>query len=114
MTTQFSNTSEVEERYNNLLETISSDTADDNDIYEFAKLWSFRKDLKDYCLDYRYGEPLVNDDQWADHAQTIVEECYDIDTTTFPGDCIDWNEVANRLQDDYTALEYGATTYWVR
>jgi hypothetical protein len=114
MNFQFNDTSEVEEHYKELLGRIVADDCDDNDIYEYAKLWSFRKDLKDYCADYKYGEPLVSDDNWVDHARTIVEDCFDIDTTTFPGDCLDWDEVARRLQDDYTAIEYGDTTYWVR
>ena len=32
----------------------------------------------------------------------------------WPNNCIDWEQAAQELQQDYTSVELGGTTYWVR
>lgn len=68
-----------------------------------------------YAPDWEYGEALIRDSYFKAYAQELAE---DIGATNpgavWPHNCIDWDMAARDLRMDYTAVEFGDVTYWVR
>lgn len=49
------------------------------------------------------------------HAQELADDIGAIDrNATWPCNCIDWDEAAEQLQQDYTEVDFDGVTYWVR
>jgi hypothetical protein len=69
-----------------------------------------------YAPDWTYGEPLIRDSYFATYAQELAEDTgmMKLDDVKWPYTCIDWDEAARELQQDYTSITYGSTEYWVR
>ncbi len=67
------------------------------------------------CSDWSHGEGLIADHYFETYAQELAEDIGAMpDTSAWPGRCIDWEQAARELQMDYTSVEYGSTTYWIR
>lgn len=72
-------------------------------------------DAGGYSEDWRYGATLVRDSYFETYAQELAEELDMIPANAkWPANCIDWEQAARELQLDYTAVEFGDITYWVR
>jgi hypothetical protein len=86
-----------------------------DDGEELAALVAFRDEAAGYAPDWQYGCTLIRDSYFKDYAQELA---YDIgampEGNAWPCNCIDWDQAARELQMDYTAVEYGGVTYWVR
>jgi predicted nuclease with TOPRIM domain len=54
---------------------------------------------------------LVADEDFRDYAQDTAECIYDI-PEHWPYNCIDWDEAAEMLKQDYTSVEWQGVTYW--
>lgn len=108
-------TQDVENRYNELIETIEDEGSDPDvdDLRELADIAVFRKNLIDYCPDYNYGAQLIVNSSWREYAEDLLTGCYDVDTQRFPHNCLDWDQIVDQLKDGYTPLSYDGTTYWV-
>lgn len=111
----------------------SSDLTDD-EVTELADLRSLNEDGAECFDDWRYGVDLVHERHWYDYAMETAGEYMDATLAevdhwdrqrfggpplrqTFerwPWNCIDWHQVANDLQADYTAMAIGSATYWGR
>ena len=76
------------------------------------------KDLAEQCEgygDWRYGETLIHDSYFKEYAQNLADEIGTVDNEcTWPNTCIDWNQAAEELQQDYTSVEFDGETYWMR
>ena len=67
------------------------------------------------CADWAHGEALISDDYFETYARELAEDIGGLhDSDRWPGSCIDWKQAAEELQQDYTSVEYGDTTYWIR
>ena len=65
--------------------------------------------------DFRDGETLIRDDHFEDYAQELAEDLGLLkDTSSWPYTCIDWEQAAEELKQDYSSFEFGSTTYWMR
>lgn len=67
--------------------------------------------------DFRHGEALIRDDGFEDYARELAGDLGYLDdkkSNQWPYTCIDWEQAANELQQDYTSVEFGGTTYWIR
>ena len=63
--------------------------------------------------DWKYGETLIRDSYFETYAQELAEDCGMLENaTSWPGRCIDWEQAARELQQDYTALDFDGVTYW--
>ena len=102
--------------------------------YDFERLEALLAELRKLAEDYNTDTPedgmtLVRDSYFKDHAREMVEECgyfttnadrdrfgsaTTVDFNAWPYRCIDWQQVADELQQDYTAVEFDGVTYWVR
>ena len=82
---------------------------------ELADLEALAKQGEDYAADWQYGETLIRDSYFKAYAQELAEEIGAISpSATWPNPCIDWDQAARELRMDYTAVEFGSVTYWVR
>ena len=82
---------------------------------ELAELRALAKQGEDMIADWRHGECLVRDSYFQRYAQELAEDCGMIqDGARWPYTCIDWEQAARELQQDYTSLEYDGVTYWAR
>jgi antirestriction protein len=87
----------------------------DEDTAELLTLDALAKQGDDYAADWQYGETLIRDSYFKAYAQELAEEIGAISpSATWPNTCIDWDQAARELRMDYTAVEFGPVTYWVR
>jgi hypothetical protein len=62
-----------------------------------------------------YPITMIRDSYFKDYAQELAEDCGMIQAgATWPNNCIDWDEAADQLRQDYTSVEFHGVTYWVR
>ena len=103
------------------LESIIKEAEEDGtsvDVFEeaaeLATLRKLREEAEGYC-DWEYGATLIRDSYFEQHAEELAGDIGAIDpNASWPLDCIDWEKAAHQLQVDYTAVEFGGVTYWVR
>ena len=82
---------------------------------ELLALETLCEDGEGATSDGIHGAQLIRDSYFETHAQEVAEECGMIDkNATWPNTCIDWEKAASELQWDYTSVEFGNVTYWVR
>jgi hypothetical protein len=64
---------------------------------------------------WQHGETLIRDSYFKEYAQELAEDCGMLEhATAWPLTCIDWDHAARELQYDYTAVEFGGVSYWIR
>lgn len=67
------------------------------------------------CADWQYGETLIRDSYFTTYAQELAEDIGAIGKDlAWPGNCIDWEQAASELQQDYSAIDFDGTTFWIR
>lgn len=65
--------------------------------------------------DWSYGEALIRDTYFKDYARQLAEDIGALENTdAWPGRCIDWDQAAEELQQDYTSVDYDGVEYWIR
>lgn len=65
--------------------------------------------------DWEYGATLIREDYFEEYAQELAEDIGAIDRNAkWPNDCIDWELAARELQVDYTPVDFGGVTFYVR
>jgi Antirestriction protein (ArdA) len=92
-------------------------TENDDELDELTELLS---DLKGYGGDEQwrgdwYPVTLIRDSHFRDYAEELADDIGAVDSNaSWPMTCIDWDQAARELQQDYSAVEYGSVTYWYR
>jgi len=80
--------------------------------------WQALKDLINEAEgygDWAYGETLIADSYFSTYAQQLAEDIGAIDPNArWPMKCIDWEQAAEELKEDYTTVEFDRKTYWIR
>lgn len=86
--------------------------------HELADLESLADEASDYAADWESGEQLIRDTYFEEYAEQLAD---DLGITNgnngdamWPLYCIDWERAARDLQMDYTSVEFGGVTYWIR
>lgn len=88
---------------------------DANDAQEYETLKALAAECVGYAPDWQYGETLIRDSYFKEYAQQLAEDIGAIGSNvTWPLCCIDWDQAAEELKLDYTAVDYGGVTYWIR
>lgn len=65
--------------------------------------------------DWQYGETLIRDSYFAEHAEELADDIGAIDkNASWPLTHIDWEAAAEELKQDYTSIEFDGVTYWAR
>lgn len=69
----------------------------------------------DASPDWEFGATLVRDDYFVHYAMELADDMgVDVGDLSWPYNCIDWTQAAFELQMDYTPVQFGFITYWVR
>lgn len=96
----------------------------DPEAYEFAlaqdeqdeldTLLALKEEAEDYG--WEYGIMFIREDYFVEYTQEFIEECFvipGVDLNRFPFNCLDWEEAARQLAQDYSEAEIdGVTMYW--
>jgi hypothetical protein len=93
---------------------VTADNLDDDEREELAKLRALAEEGSDTFSDWRYGVTLVHEDYFEEYAQEYFTETDDSKLTVWPYTCIDWEQAASELQQDYLSIEFDGQTYWAR
>lgn len=65
--------------------------------------------------DWNYGAMLIRDSYFEEYARELAKDRGAIrDDLNWPYTCIDWQDAACELQQDYVSVDYDGVTYWVR
>lgn len=85
-----------------------------DEIEELAKLKALAEEGEDYG-DWAHGEALIRDSYFQEYAEQLADDIGAINPkATWPLNCIDWEKAADELKMDYTSVEFGGVTYWMR
>ena len=84
------------------------------DCEELGTLLALQDEAEGYAADWQYGAALIRDSYFKDYCRETLEDC-----GTIPKDLptwveIDWDATARNMQQDYTSVEFGDVTYWIR
>lgn len=95
-----------------------ADTWDDEDEAGYVALKAFVEEGESLS-DWPHGEGLICDSYFKTYAREMAEDIgANIgavkDADHWPCTCIDWEEAAEELKQDYTSIDFGGVTYWGR
>ncbi len=72
-------------------------------------------ELEDEISDWCYGATLINEDYFEDYARELADDIGAIDSDAgWPTSYIDWSAAADALAIDYSSVEIGSTSFYVR
>lgn len=97
-------------------ESALTDWDADYDGQELKALQSLAGEA-DGCSDWKYGEALIRDSYFTEYAQQLADDLGYIGrgkTDSWPFTCIDWEQAAEELQQDYTSVSFDGVDYWIR
>lgn len=81
---------------------------------QLEKLRKLNEDGENFS-DWTYGTTLVLDSYFEDFARQEAEDLGLLkDDAQWPYTCIDWEQAASELQQDYSSIDFDGLTYWVR
>lgn len=82
---------------------------------ELKALQSLAEEAGGYSPDWRYGATLVRDSHFKDYAMQLADDIGAVPRDlSWPATCIDWDQAARELQQDYTEVDFDGVSYWVR
>jgi hypothetical protein len=87
---------------------------DDEHGEAYKALEEFCNDGEQYCDDWHHGVQLILDEHWTEYAEELARDIGALPRDLPDWVVIDWEATADNLKDDYTPIEWGAYTYWVR
>lgn len=66
------------------------------------------------CSDWRHGATLILDSHFEDYARQLADDLGLIkDDASWPATCIDWEQAARELRQDYSSVSFDGADYWV-
>jgi hypothetical protein len=92
-------------------------TSDDLDeaIDELKPLADLAGEASDYAEDWDHGETMIRGTYFKEYAQQLADDIGAIDSSaTWPMNCIDWDQAANELKQDYTEVDFNGISYFIR
>ena len=106
------------------LESDLADARDEEDTLAVADILLQLKPLQELAEegetleDWEHGVQLIRDSYFETFAQEFADDIGAINESQSGGNwplyCIDWEQAARELQQDYTPIEYEGVTYWAR
>lgn len=88
---------------------------EDDEGKELAALKALA-DEAEGCGDWAHGETLIADSYFTEYAEELASDIgvYDPHNVRWPYTCIDWENAADELKQDYTRVDFDGETYWIR
>lgn len=78
-------------------------------------LKAFAAEFENYAPGYMHGEAAIRDSYFQEYAEQFADDIGAIDSgANWPLNCIDWEQAATQLQQDYVAIDFNDVRYWVR
>jgi hypothetical protein len=106
---------DVIERIEELEGDVEAELASDDDIAELETLKVLAEEAEGYAEDWKHGEALIRDSYFTEYAQQLAEDMGAVsENQNWPNTCIDWEEAARQLQQDYTEVDFDGVAYWIR
>ena len=93
---------------------------DEDEAQERAMLESLLAELNGMGGDEQwrgdwYPVTLIKDSYFEEYAQELAEDVGAVNKdAAWPNNCIDWTAAAEMLQQDYSTVDIGESTYWTR
>jgi hypothetical protein len=87
-----------------------------DDAEELKTLKALAEEGEGYSDDWRHGAQLINEDYFETYAREFAEDMHgaEMRSASWPFSCIDWEQAAAELQQDYSAIDFDGQTFWVR
>ncbi len=84
---------------------------------EQKELKILREIVEEAGSELRHGEALIRDSYFKTYAMELANDCGDMNSkqaSQWPFTCIDWEQAADELKQDYTSVDFDGETYWTR
>jgi hypothetical protein len=96
-------------------ETALADWIDDYDD-ELKALKALAEGAEGYSEDWHRGATLISDSYFKNYAREMAKDLHGVKIrdAEWPFTCIDWEQAATELQQDYTSVDFDGVDYWVR
>jgi hypothetical protein len=89
--------------------------AESYECRELKALLALQDEAEGYSEDWRHGATLIRDSYFEDYARELAEDIGTIkEDADWPCNCIDWEQAADELKQDYTSVDFDGVEYWVR
>jgi hypothetical protein len=80
---------------------------------DLEALRTFREDAGN--SEWPYGQFFIADSYFEEYAREVAEDIGAIpDDAGWPATCIDWEQAANELRQDYYLVDVAGVEYWTR
>ncbi len=91
----------------------SSAACEAEELITLRKCASDMEDVSGEML--HHGATAIRDSYFKEYAEQLADDIGAIDSNAgWPLSCIDWDQAARELQQDYSTFDFDGVTYWVR
>lgn len=105
---------DVIERIAELEELLADDLIEEQDHAELLALRYLAEEGSTTTDDWQHGVTLIRDSYFVDYAKDLADELGLMESESqWPYTCIDWDEAAHELRQDYTQVDFDGAEYWV-
>lgn len=88
---------------------------DEDPIEELLGLLEFKEAAEPCTSEWSYGATFIRDSYFQTYAEELADEIGAVDrNASWPTSCIDWEQAANELKQDYSTFTVGSLTYHTR
>lgn len=99
------------DKANDAIESAEADFGEE----EAAELQALDELAAEIGDEWRHGVALISDSYFETYAQDLAEDIEAIPKdATWPCRCIDWEQAATELQQDYNSVSFQGVDYWYR
>ena len=98
-------------------ELTESETLNDEDYQRMKALETLVSDCEGYVSDWAYGVELIHEDNFQDHIEEIIDECYELPKSSawpYRHLTLDLEAAADEARQDYIEVDLDGETYLVR
>jgi hypothetical protein len=94
---------------------VPEEDRDEDEVEELAALRELAEEGEGVG-DWQYGAALINESYFTQYAMEYASDIHGsaVDDAAWPFSHIDWDEAADDLRSDYTAIEWRGVTFYVR
>lgn len=85
-----------------------------DDAIELMELQAFAQSAQNYSPDWEYGSTLIREDYFVEYCKELLADIGDIPREIPDYIVIDWEATSENLKVDYTEVDFGGVTYYVR
>jgi hypothetical protein len=89
-------------------------TEEEEELFQLTRL---QDQSEGYADDWNHGAQLISDDYFQKYAEQLADDLGYTGggkTDSWPFTCIDWEQAAEELQQDYTQVDFDGSAYWIR